>query len=79
RAEDRRPPGTAYLVNYYQEGVINFWSPWYDGGLDGGPIPGADYEVNLDKDEQTVTHSTIDNNETVQNGIISRLIARITR
>ena len=80
--ERRRPPGTVYHVNYYQIGVLNPFSPWLDGGLDGGPIinpPGADFEVNVDAAGQTHTHFTIDDDANVLNGIRTRLAPRVSK
>ena len=75
--EERRPPGSAYHVNYYQIGA--FWGQWRDGDVDGGPIdpPGADYQVNVDSNGQTHTHFSIDDDTNVLNGIESRLVPRV--
>lgn len=79
--ETQRPPGSAYHVNYYQEGVSSPLSPWADYGLDGGPMdpPGADFEVNVDADGQTQTHYTIDDDDNVLQEIRSRLELRVNR
>lgn len=56
-AEERRPPGKDFHMNYFQEGGL------MDAGLDGGPIkdpPGAEVEENVDDPEETHTHFTID-------------------
>jgi len=62
--EHRRPPSSAFHVNYYQEGVANPLSPWFDYGLDGGPIddpaPGDPPEVNVDAGGQRIRHGEID-------------------
>lgn len=78
-AETRRPSSTSYLTNYYQEGVLNPVSPDFDGGLAGGPVYGADYEVNVDDPTPTETHFTIDDDPIVLNGIKSRLRSRVTK
>jgi hypothetical protein len=77
--ENRRPPGSVFHVNYYQEGVVNPFAPDFDSGLDGGPVSGADYEVNVDQPTPTQTHGTIDDDPNVLNGIESRLTPKLTR
>ena len=81
--ERRRPPGTGYHVNYYQEGVANLLDPWFDWGLDGGPIdnpaPGDPADVNLDAGGQTHTHQTVDDDANVLNGIETQLTPRVTK
>jgi len=79
--ENRRPPGSGYHINYYQEGVANPLSPWFDYGLDGGPIgdpaPGDPAEVNVDAGGQTIRHGEIDEHgpaiNAIRNGIMSVL------
>ena len=73
--ERRRPLGTAYHVNYYQEGTMG------DGWLDGGPIlpPGADYEINVDHPIPRHTHFSIDDDPEVLGGIRTRLLPRVDR
>jgi hypothetical protein len=74
--ENRRPPGSAYHANYYQEGSFA------DGGLDGGPIddpPGADHQVNLDDPTATETHTTIDDEPAVLDDIVQRLTGQLNR
>ena len=74
--ELRRPVGSLYHVNYYQEG--NFFQ---DLGLDGGPTidpPGADFEENRDDPTPTETHFTVDDEPEVIAGIESRLLERVT-
>jgi hypothetical protein len=74
--ENRRPVNSAFHVNYYQEGSLA------DGWLDGGPIdnpPGADLEVNVDDPVATETHTTIDDDASVHEGITTRLYQRINR
>lgn len=74
--ETRRPPGSAYHANYYQEGSVA------DGGLDGGPIdnpPGANHQVNLDDPTATETHTTIDDEPAVLDDIVQRLSGQVNR
>jgi len=76
--EHRRPPSSAFHVNYYQEGVANPLSPWFDYGLDGGPIgdpaPGDPAGVNVDAGGQTIRHGEIDEHgpaiNAIRNGIM---------
>jgi len=80
--EQRRPPSSAFHVNYYQEGVAwPTWDPNFDYGLDGGPMepPTADPEFDVDNPTPTETHYTVDDDAAVLNGVESRLTPRITR
>ncbi|MDA3800498.1 MAG: hypothetical protein PF692_15675 [Kiritimatiellae bacterium] len=81
--ENRRPPGSQYHVTYYQEGVANPLSDWFDYGLDGGlianPALGDPAEVNIDAAQQTCTHMTIDDLPVVLNGIEGQLMSVITK
>ncbi|MGI6301054.1 MAG: thrombospondin type 3 repeat-containing protein [Verrucomicrobiota bacterium] len=77
--ETRLPPGSQYHLNYYQVGVA--WplnDPFYDLGLDGGPVPGA-VNINLDQNGQVETHTTIDDDPAVLNGIRSALFQRVSK
>lgn len=47
RQETRRPPGSIYHMNHYQQGVLNPLSQYFDGGLDGGPS-GGDWELDVE-------------------------------
>jgi len=67
--ENRRPPGTAFFANYYQEnGVFE---------LGGGPVSGADYELNVTTTSwrANLTHFTIDNQlqDEVRNQLINHI------
>ena len=77
--ETRFPPGSQFHLNYYQVGVA--WplnDPFYDLGLDGGPVAGA-VNINLDQNGQEETHTTIDDNQTVFDGICSALFQRVSK
>ena len=69
-AENRRPPSSAFHVNYYQaNGIFE---------LGGGPIdnpPGANFELDVQSTEwgANLDHGTIDDHPNVLDGIISRL------
>jgi hypothetical protein len=94
RQEQRRPPGSAFHANYFQQGVINPLYPGFDFGLDGGPItnpaPG-DFEINVETQpagapwDRYATHHTIDNAQwangvgRVYEDLSQRLQARISR
>jgi hypothetical protein len=71
--ENRRPPGTQYLVNYYQT----------NDGLSGGPIdpPGAEFELDVTTTNwgASATHKTIDDLPQVLNGILNRLLPRVPK
>lgn len=65
--ELRRPPGSAYHVNFYQEGLLDFH---------GGPIIDRlpqDYEKNVDSLTPTHTHKTIANDASILGFIEARL------
>jgi len=79
--ENRRPPGSAYHINYFQVGVggLDTSVPFYDYGLDGGPIdnpaPGDPSEVNVDAGGQVIDHYDIDEHppaiNAIRNGVLS--------
>jgi hypothetical protein len=72
-AEVRRPPGTAYHVNYYQSfGII---PPW------GGSVPGADFNQNASSTGWGffVTHITMMTYQNILDGIRLPLLIRTPR
>jgi hypothetical protein len=76
-AEDRRPVGSAFHVNYYQV------AQWNDAPLflDGAPSTptGAGFEDNVDDPTVTESHTTIPGAQGVQNGIRTRLFQQVNR
>ena len=76
-AENRRPVGSAFHVNYYQVAQGNDF-PLY---LDGTPsVPaGAGFEDNVDDPTITESHTTIDDAPVVQDGIRTRLFQQVNR
>ncbi|MDA3800501.1 MAG: hypothetical protein PF692_15690 [Kiritimatiellae bacterium] len=69
--ENRRPPGTAFLGNYYQNnGVLE---------LGGGPVPGADFELDVTTTAwgANLEHGNIDDHLNVINGVINQLIGHV--
>jgi len=70
--ENRRPPpGTAFLVNYYQEN-----GPFTLGG---GPVPGANFELDVTRTlwGADLEHDDIDDNPNVMNGVMGQLTGHI--
>jgi hypothetical protein len=57
---------------------MTFRFSFYDLGLDGGPVPGA-VNINLDQNGQVETHTTIDDDPAVLNGIRSALFQRVSK
>lgn len=76
-AEDRRPVGSTFHVNYYQV------AQWNDAPLflDGTPSTpaGAGFEDNVDDPTVTESHTTIDDAQVVQDGIRTRLFQQVNR
>jgi hypothetical protein len=94
RQEQRRPTGSAFHANYFQQGVLNPLNAGFDYGLDGGPmtylVPG-DFEINVETQpvgtpwDTNATHYTIDNAQwangvgRVYQDLSQRLRTRISR
>lgn len=73
--ENRRPPGTQYLTNYYQNnGIFE---------LGGGPIdpPGAEFQLDVQSTGwgNNLDHFTVDDHPNVKTGIFDRLIQNTPR
>ena len=69
--ENRRPPGTAFLVNYYQEnGAFE---------LGGGPVPGANFELDVTTTGwgAALDHYNVDDHQNVRNGVRDQLIGHV--
>jgi hypothetical protein len=81
RQEHMRPPGSLYHLNYYQVGVRNPFSQFFDDGLDGGPVNPIDpgWEQNMDDPVQRFTHRTIDDDPDILAAIRDRLFAWVAR
>ncbi len=54
-------------------------SPDFDYGLDGGPVPGANYEVNVDSPTSTQTHFTISYSQAVRSTVGDMLISKVNK
>lgn len=76
-AEERRPVGSAFHVNYFQVAQWND-SPMF---LDGAPSTpaGAGFEDNVDHPTVTESHTSIDDAQVVQDGIRTRLFQQVNR
>ena len=76
-AEDRRPVGSVFHINYFQVAQGNDF-PLY---LDGAPSTpaGAGFEDNVDDPTVTESHTTIDDAQVVQDGIRTRLFQQVNR
>lgn len=74
--ELRRPPSSLYHANYYQRGTAGT-----DYGLDGGPVPGADFQLDVETTAWglNATHYTIDDLAQVIAGIRGLLVPRVVR
>lgn len=78
KREQRRPMGSVFHANYYQEGHIAD----FDYGLDGGPLipsmqPDAGYEENVDQPDPTETHGSIDDEPTILHDIFMRITTKM--
>jgi hypothetical protein len=76
-AENRRPVGSTFHVNYHQVAQMND-APLF---LDGAPSTpaGAGFEDNVDDPTITESHTTIDDAPVVQDGIRTRLFQQVNR
>ncbi|MDR0994532.1 MAG: hypothetical protein LBN38_08250, partial [Verrucomicrobiota bacterium] len=69
--ENRRPPGTAFLVNYYQEnGAFE---------LGGGPVPDANFELDVTTTGwgAALDHYNVDDHQNVRNGVRDQLFGHV--
>ena len=89
RQETRRPPESAFHANYYQEGVTNPLSGFFDAGLDGGPIEdilAGDFQIDVETEpagapwQPNATHYTVDDlGNPALTDLEARLRARVQR
>lgn len=71
-AETRRPPGTEYHANYFQDEPFHLTrNPTH-----GNHVPGAD--ISLQVIYEGLTHGNIDDDETLKTAIISAVQTRVT-
>ena len=82
--EIRRPPGTAYHLNHYQHGILDPFDPFFDYGLDGGPVPNSippptGLDVETTPWGANAMHTTIDDFQQVINAIKNNLRSLVTR
>jgi len=68
-------------MNQFQHGVTDLGDPFFDLGLDGAPVPGADWELDVETTGwgTNATHHTVDDLAEVRGAIQDRLMARLSR